>query len=166
MKTIVRTILFIILVFAMVSCNTESATDINLSVTGIPSRELNKKMKIVVIGNLNSYKIGDYIYLLAYNLTDVHIQIDLNKDILVYQKNQNDLVKLSGIDFAGRIIQIPTKRDDVFGDGSYPLEANPDVMQTDSPVNLRIFVIGILCDNHDNPTNKKIGAFIDITLTP
>jgi hypothetical protein len=166
MKTLIRIFLIVSIIVVVASCNKNTSTQ-DFPEISIPLNKMNTKVSINLIKNLNSYKIGEDVDFEVMNLTNNRIQIIPDNDIFLYQKNQSTFIKIdNNLHYSSAIDQIPTKQEDIFGTGSLLFIANPKIQEADKSINIRIFVIGTICNGDGTPTNEKVGAYVDAVLHP
>jgi hypothetical protein len=167
MKKIVQVFFIFSLAIVIGSCVRKNPADIDSIEIGIPYVEMNKKMTIRAIDNLNSYSAGGEVFLEVINLSNTPILVSPDNDIVIYQKKGNQMIEIEDeIDHSGAVKQIPTKQEDPFGVGSFPFMVVPKIITLEKNASLRIYIIGTVIGSNGILSNEKVGAFIDIDIHP
>ncbi len=163
MKMIFRFTSVIIMLLGLTSCS--DADVLYKSKILLLLKGFNKNITIELSERWNTYEMGDNIQFDIMNLTESQIQITPDQDIRIFQQYSNTWLEIDNrIDYCSAIDIVPTIETDPLGMGFLMFIVIPDVIGDLQTTTVRIVVLGTLLDEIGNPTETRVGAFVDVSL--
>jgi hypothetical protein len=165
MKTIFRLSLFVVLLFST-SCNYTGGMfdktnfpDINVS-----TREMNSRLRLTAPRDVNSFKIGDMIWVELDNLSNTDVEIRPDIDIKIYEKTITGWMESKNcVFYPSQVNRLPTKQEDELASTDFNVSLCHQIGTNNSDI--RIFIIATVVQN-GKPTKTKSGAYVDVVLHP
>jgi predicted small lipoprotein YifL len=129
----------------------------------IPLESMNDKLQLSAPSEINTYKVGDDLYMVLVNLSDKVVILPQDYGVHIYEQvnNQWEIVK-NGIENPQGEKEVSPKSNQPFPE--VIVIASPLVF-SDQPVKLRVVVVGNYEEN-GKPDGEEVGAYVDVTMKP
>ena len=129
MKKIILYLIFVLFMLSLSSCySVEETPPTFFDVIGLPESKFNSALELKTIENFTILACGETVDLDAVNNTNTLIQLVLDTNVKIFKLNSDsEWIEIENkLNYAGRIVNIPTKESDPLGEGSFWLGVRPD----------------------------------------
>lgn len=160
---LLRKLLFILFLLVTISCTNGTYRD--SPNVGIEEEYLNTHIRLVAPFAINSFKINDAIAISLEGISQETIFFSEGDGVKIFLEGREGWVEVENLesftpDFPRYLYPYKGNPTESILIGVLPVLPDPT-----QPANLRIFIIGNIVEDLQ-VTDQKVGAFIDVTLTP